>query len=220
VGKRPRNTSDVWYADVAPDGLPGAAGRVEINETRHGELREVPYTSPSAWGSYGLVLPRYPGTRVVLVNAGGGPDDLVDVGAVWRRDEGPKAEPGDYWLVLPVGLTDREDILESDGKASEGFASHDLVDYQGTRIIETQRFVIRVHETPVGPSDRPKPGDAPENSILIESKGTGSAQILLEADGSITIKGTSITFDAGAGDIGIKAHDVKVSVTGTMDVSG
>jgi hypothetical protein len=42
---------------------------------------------------------------------------------------------------------------------------------------------------------------------------------VLKADGSITVKGTSITFDAGQGDIAMKAHNVNVTVTGTMDVS-
>jgi hypothetical protein len=222
--KRPRETSDVWYVDVAADGLPGAAQRVEITEKRHGELREVPYASPYAWGAYGLVLPRYPGTRVLLQNAGGGPEDLVDVGAIWRRDEGPPAKPGDFWLVLPVGLSDRESI-GSDDKATDGLASHDLIDGDGTRVIETSRFVIRVTEETSSASDRPEPGDAPDHSVLIETRSsvdesTPSAQILLRSDGSIAITGSSISLDAGSnGDITLNAKSVKVTVQQTMDVS-
>jgi hypothetical protein len=217
----PRHVSEVWYADVADDGKPGFAQRVQIDEDNHGELKQVPYLTPFGYGPFGLVLPRYPGTRVLLVNAGGGPDDLVDAGAIWERDGGPPSEPGDWWLALPIGFTQRDDIGDTAGVAVDGAATHDLIDADGTRVIETKRFVIRVTDQPTETSSRPAPGnDAPDGSVLIETKSSnGAAQIVLKDDGSITVKGTSISFDSGSGDITLKAHNVTVSVTGTMDVS-
>jgi hypothetical protein len=217
----PRHTSEVWYADVASDGKPAGSQRVQIDEDHHGELRQVPYLTPFAAGNYGLVLPRYPGSRVLLVNAGGGPDDMVDVGAIWERDYGPPAEAGDYWLALPINVTQLEDIGEAAGPPGDGDGTHDLIDAAGTRVIETLRFVVRVTDSPTEITGRPVPGnDAPAGSVLIETKSSsGAAQIILKADGSITIKGTSITFDSGSGDITLNAANVKVTVSGSMDVS-
>jgi hypothetical protein len=221
-GTPPRHTSEVWYADIAGDGMPAGAQRVQITQQQHGEAREIPYLSPFAWGHYGLVLPRYPGTRVMLMSADGGDSDLVDIGALWLRDGGPPSQAGDYWLVLPIGVTAREDIGSGDGSAGDGAASHDLIDGDGTRVIETKRFVVRVTDQPTDCTARPEPGsDAPDGSVLIATKsGNSAAQIVLKSDGSITVRGTQITFDtAGQGDITLKANNVKINVTGTMDVS-
>jgi hypothetical protein len=220
----PHHTSTVWYSTVAPDGNPALAQRISITEDNHGESKEVPYLTPFAWGYYGLALPRYPGTRVLLVPGPGGTNDYVDVGALWSRGDGPKSKPGDYWLVLPIGLTDREDIGDDTGQANDAPATHDLIDGDGVRIVETKQFVIRVTDDPTTASGRPPTGDAPARGVLIETKSTAHpgdpAQILLADDGTITIKGTSITFDtAGKGDITLKANNVNVSVSGTMDVS-
>ncbi len=182
----------------------------------------MPYLTPFAWGSYGLALPRYPGTRVLLATAEGNPADLVDIGAIWPRDGGPPAAAGDYWLVLPIGVQQRDDIGEGDGVAPNGNASHDLIDADGTRLIETKRFIVRVNDQPTECTSRPVPGDnAPEGSVVIENISQGNtARIVLKEDGSITISGTSITLDTGGqGDITLNAKNVKVSVSGTMDVS-
>jgi hypothetical protein len=217
----PRHTSNVWYADIAGDGMPAAAQRLQITQSQHGEAREVPYVTPFAWGNYGLVLPRYPGVRVLLATGEGGDADLVDIGALWQRDQGPPSEAGDYWLALPIGVNPREDIGDGDGWVGDSNASHDLIDGDGVRVIETKRFVVRVTDDPSSCTTRPTPGDdAPDGAVLIETKSSqGAAQIILHADGSITVKGSSISFDSGAGDITMKAANVKVSVTGTMDVS-
>ena len=63
----------------------------------------MPVVTPFAYGGYGLVLPRYPGERVLLADTGGG-QDVVDIGSVWDDGVMPPAEPGDWWLVLPVAV--------------------------------------------------------------------------------------------------------------------
>jgi hypothetical protein len=224
-GAVPRHTSDVWYADITPDGFPGAVQRTAVTEDQHGELLRVPYVTPFAWGSYGMVLPRYPGTRVVLANAGGGPGDFVDVGAVWPRNAGPHAQPGDYWLALPVSIAQREHLQDPAKQLpDDGPATHDLIDGDGTRVIETSRFVLRVTDGLTQVPNRPQPGDDPAGSVVIESRSGQdiSARIVLKDDGSVTITATSITFDTqGRGDIELKAKNVKVHLDGggTMDVS-
>lgn len=217
----PHHTSEVWYSTVAPDGNPALAQRIAITDDKHGVSREVPYLSPFAWGYYGLALPRYPGTRVLLLPGPGGTNDYVDVGALWSRGDGPKSKAGDYWLVLPIGLTDREDIGDDTGQANDASATHDLIDGDGVRIVETKQFVIRVTDDPTTASGRPQVCDAPAGGVLIEAKsGDSNAQILLAPDGTVTVKGTSITFDTGGkGDITMKANNVNVSVTEKMDVS-
>ena len=218
----PRHTSEVWHADTAPDGRPQAAQRTPITAGAHAELTQVPYVTPFAWGSYGLVLPRYPGTRVVLANVGGSAGDFVDVGALWPPDGGPEARPGDYWLALPVGIEDREHLRDPDRqKPDDGPATHDLVDGDGTRVIETKRFVLRVTEDLTHVPGRPVPDDGLDaGSVLIESRsGDGAARIVLKADGSVSITAKSITFDA-EDRINLNAKDVRVKLDGgTMDVS-
>jgi hypothetical protein len=218
----PRHTSVVRYSTAAPDGLPVAAQRTQITGQDYGELKEVPYLTPFGWGHFGLVLPRYPGTRVLLAGAGGGPGDLIDLGSVWERDSGPDSQPGDYWLMLPIGIAAREHLPDGGGAPTDGAASHDLIDGDGNRIIETARFVVRVTDQPTHSDARPDPtSDSPAGSVLIETKpGSGSgASIQLKDDGSVTITASAITLDAGQGDITLNANNVKVSVAGTMDVS-
>jgi hypothetical protein len=218
----PRHTSDVWHSDAAPDGLPQAAQRTEITAGAHAELTQVPYLTPFAWGSFGLVLPRYPGTRVVLANVGGSSGDFVDVGALWPPDAGPDARPGDYWLALPVAVEDREHLRDPDRQTpDDGPATHDLIDGDGTRVIETSRFVLRVTDDLTRVPGRPAPDDGfGAGTVLIESRsGDGAARIVLKDDGSVTITAKSITFDA-EDRISLNAKDVRVKLDGgTMDVS-
>lgn len=216
------HSSEVWSADAAPNGKPRSAVRAEITEQVHAEHVKVPHLTPFAWGSFGMVLPRYPGTRVVLANVGGASGDLVDIGAVWPENTGPHARPGDYWLALPVGIAERE-FLRDPGKQlpDDGLATHDLIDGDGTRVIETSRFVLRVTGDLTRVPDRPAPDeDLGAGTVLIETKsGDGGARIVLSADGTVTVTAKSITFDA-EDRIDLKAKDVRVKLDGgTMDVS-
>lgn len=224
----PRHTSEIWYATAPPDGFIGVARRAEITPDRHGEARQVPYVTPVAWGNFGLVLPRYPATRVLLVD-GGAPEQYVDAGALWAKDAGRESEAGDYWLALPVNVPQPEHLesageppTEANQRPADGPATHDLTDRSGTRVIETARFVVRVTDDLTKVPARPDVDAGPPGSVLIETRPASGppARMLLDADGGVTVTGASITFDAGQGDITFKAKDVNVKLAGgTMDVS-
>jgi hypothetical protein len=212
-----QTASDLWYATAPPDGMPNELRRVAITPAQHGELRDVPVVTPFAFGGYGLVLPRYPGSRVLLADAGGG-RGVVDLGGVWEDDVSPPAEPGDWWLVLPISLS--TDDLTSDTHASpptSDDASHDLIDAEGRRLVEVAGLTLRVVDTPTKCDQRPTPGAT--GTVVIENAKDGkTARIEIKDDGSITISGKSITLDAGTGAISMKAANVTVEVSGTMDV--
>jgi hypothetical protein len=228
-----RHTSDFWVSRDPGDGSGSTAQRAATPRDVPAEAHRVPYTTPFAWGNFGLVLPRYPATRVLLVDGAGGPGEYVDVGALWAVNAGPAAEPGDYWLALPANAVATEHLPRDGGPPSEvdqlapdGPATHDLIDSVGNRIIETARFVLRVVDDPANLTDvpdRPDPASGgPAGSVLIETRPESGtpARILLQADGSVSISGSSITFDAGDGQINLKAKDVRVALAGgTMDVS-
>lgn len=225
-----RHTSDFWYATTAGDGGADTARTAEVTPDLHAEAHQVPYVTPFAWGNYGLVLPRYPATRVLLVDGAGAPGEYVDVGALWPRGAGPAARPGDYWLALPVAVQERQHLppdgatpSEREPKVPDGPATHDLIDSDGARVIETTRFVLRVAENLTEVPQRPDPeSGGPVGSVLIETKPANGtpARILLRDDGSVAITAGSITFDAGQGEITLKARDVRVELAGgTMDVS-
>ena len=73
--------------------------------------------TPLAFGGYGLVLPRYPGARVLLADAGGGGRDVVDLGGVWESGARAAGRAGDWWLVLPIGVA-ADDLPADSGRRS------------------------------------------------------------------------------------------------------
>lgn len=212
-----QNTSDLWYATAPTDGMPGELRRVAVTPDQHGELAGIPVVTPFAYGGYGLVLPRYPGSRVLLADTGGG-RDVVDLGGVWEDGVCPPAEPGDWWLVLPISQP--TDDLGDDADPTpptSADASHDLIDSTGQRLIEVAGLTLRVIDQATPCDQRPDPGD-PGVVVIENTKGGSSAQIVIKSDGSITVSGKSITFEA-SDDINMNASNVKVKVSGTMDVS-
>jgi hypothetical protein len=217
-GAPDQTSSDLWYSRAPEDGRPAAVRRLPVTPGEHGELRRVPVVTPFAFGGYGLVLPRYPGERVVVADAGGG-QDVLDLGSVWDDGVQPPAQPGDWWLVLPI--SEPVDDLPADRTVEPpraGDASHDLIDADGHRVIEVSGLTLRVNDIPRQCTERPEPGET--GVVLLENSKDGkAARIVLHDDGTIAITGTGITLDAGDGDLTLKAADVKVSVTGTMDVS-
>ncbi len=171
----------------------------------------APYLTPYAWGKTGLVLPRYPGTRVLVAHRNGSSDDPVDAGALWESGHGPDSQPGDWWLILPVAVPeDQRSSLPDDQEPREhtGKVSQDLIDADGNRVIEAGEFVIRVSRNSLkSAGERPdRASDA--DSITIEHADGGS-KITMKSDGSIQIKGTNIELNASA-KITLKASAVEV----------
>lgn len=182
----------------------------------------MPYASPFAWGKCGLVLPRYPGTRVVVTHRDQRADDAIDIGALWESAHGPDSKAGDWWLILPVGVDDaaRESI---DDKAVPtehgGKVTQDLIDADGNRVIEVGELTIRVGRDALAAAGTRPARPSETDGVRIEHTGGGSS-IVMHADGRIEIRtqDKDITIDAGAGAINLKATSVDVAVTSAMNV--
>ncbi|SCE98720.1 hypothetical protein [Micromonospora mirobrigensis] len=216
----PAQTETVWEGLVRPDGRPNGARRLPPRREQPAPLPGVSYLTPFAWGGCGLILPRYPGTRVALAYRNGRPDDPVDVGALWPSGHAPVSQPGDWWLSLPVGVAaaDRSSVADTAVPADHaGKVAHDLTDGDGNRVIELGELTVRVGRAQLqGRGHRPARAAAAD-SITIEHAGGGS-KIVLKQDGSITITGTRIDLDAGTGNINLTAANVDVHVSGSMNV--
>ena len=218
----PSQTETVWRGLTPPDGEPGQAARLPVERARPGALAAVPYVSPFAWGRCGLVLPRYPGMRVLLTHRSGAPDDPVEVGGLWEAGRGPDAQPGDWWLSTPVGVPQQQRaVAADDGAPAEhtGEVANDLIDADGVRIIEVGQLVVRVGaDSNRTAGRRPDRGQAKPGTVTIEHA-DGKARIVVKQDGSIELKGSTLVLDAGAeGQINLKAKNVNVSCT-TMKIT-
>jgi hypothetical protein len=204
---------------VPGQGKLNEASRLAIQHPGMTNRSDVPYLTPFAWGKCGLVLPRYPGTRVLVNYHNGSSDDPIEVGSLWEAERGPDSEQGDWWLILPVGASTVEPAEDNAPEEHNGPVTHDLIDAQGNRVIEVGEITIRVSD-PQSMSDQPRPnrGDA-QQAITLEHKKAGST-IVMDKDGNITITAAKdITLDASKGVINMKAKDVKVKVDNAMDVS-
>jgi hypothetical protein len=217
-------TVRVWRGLEHGDGRPHQARRLPIRRREPSPFEGVPYLSPFAWGGCGLVLPRYPGTRTLLVNRNGKPNDLVEVGALWESGHAPESEPGDWWLILPVGVAPaaRASIPDSEEPPPEhtGAATNDLIDADGNRTIEVGEFTVRVRQPDKlgGPGSRPDP-PAVRGAVTIEHAENG-ARITIKPDGTITIEAAAdLELKAPKGDIKLDAVGVKVKVATAMEVS-
>jgi hypothetical protein len=219
----PAQTLTVWQGLAPSDGHPNRARRLAIARKAPAPLEGVPYTSPFAWGRCGLVLPRYPGTRTLLAFRDGEADDPVELGALWESGHGPESEPGDWWLILPVGVPRhrRASIEDSEAAPPEyaGKSTHDLIDADGRRTIEVGELTIRV-----GQGNLPEAGKRPafaeeSDSITIEHTKEGS-KITMRPDGTIVIDAAkTLELNARNGDIEMNAVRVKVHVDAAMEVS-
>jgi len=208
-------------------GGPGQA-RLDPIDRESADVRlNIPYLSPFAWGPFGHVLPRYPGTRVMLLNNRRNPHDAVDIGALWRTQDDSSftapagAQFGDWWLVLPAfpgsaPAAVREGTAPVDVPA-DAKASHDLIDASGNRVIEVNGFRISAHmpDRMPAPDERPVPApndDEESSGILIEQYDAGS-RIRILKDGTIEI-------EAG-GDLTLKADNIRLVARagGTVDAS-
>lgn len=164
----------------------------------------VPYLSPFAWGPYGLVVPRYPGTRVMLLPSHGESEDMVDIGALWA---GPvddatarpaKAQEGDWWLKLPARIESARESTVIEGPVQpkgDDLATNDLTDADGTRVIEVGRLVLRVGDKALHPAgERPSTQGVDAGCILIEHM-DGEALLKIDQNGTITLKAKKLVVE-------------------------
>jgi hypothetical protein len=185
-GAFPAQTEKLWRGLAADDGRPYAAARLAFDEGGS-RFNAAPYLAPFAWGSFGLVLPRYPGMRVLLAHRNGDEHDMIDIGALWERGTAPAANPGDYWLILPAAIppADRREVADEEKpKAPAGKATNDLIDADGNRIIEVGTLTVRV-----GPACLQEAGTRPAvESAPVSIVHTSGSKIVIDQDGNITIE--------------------------------
>ncbi|MFX1677562.1 hypothetical protein PWR63_35930 [Paraburkholderia sp. A2WS-5] len=218
----PGQTERVFRGLVGPDGRANQARRLDIQRDTPAPLEGVSYASPFAWGKCGLVLPRYPGMRVVLAHRNGRAEDPVEIGALWTSGHGPASQPGDYWLTLPAGVDPGSRSQVDDTKTPAEYAgkvTNDLIDADGNRIIEVGELTVRVGSDHLGNAGkRPdRPEQKNQGAVTIEHT-SGQSSIVMAQDGSVTITAKNITIDAGDGTITMKANSVDVQVKSNMNV--
>lgn len=222
----PGQTLTIFRGLVAPDGGANQASRLAIQRTNPLRLPGVAYATPFAWGKCGLVLPRYPGTRVMMVHRNGQGNDPVEIGSLWESGHGPDSQAGDWWLILPVGIPESQPTTIVDDAAPKehtGKVSQDLIDAEGNRIIEVGELTIRVGkeklknagERPKRPSELEPSGDPA--CVTIEHA-QGGSKIVMKPDGSVVITAKNIELDAGDGNITMKAEKVDVQVSDSMNI--
>lgn len=210
-GEPPAQTLTLWRGLVDSDGGSHQSRRLSIQRPSDAPIEGAPYTTPFAWGKTGLVLPRYPGTRVAVTHRHSQRGEPIDIGAMWESGQAPDSEPGDWWLILPVDVEQpsRQSVAEDEAPAGHsGQATNDLIDAEGNRVIEVGSFTLRF-----GKSELANAGTRPtvaESDAVTISHANGSSQIVMKGDGSIEIVGSNITLDAGSGEIRLKGSAVKV----------
>jgi hypothetical protein len=217
----PAQTTTVWSGLVPSDGRMHEARRLPVERRNHHQLDGVAYATPFAWGRCGLVLPRYPGTRVVLVHRHGNSEDPVEVGAVWESGHGPDSKLGDWWLILPAEVAEaaRSRIKDTETPADPtGKATNDLIDADGNRVIEVGRLTVRVGKDGLhSAGQRPAPGRAAD-FVAIEHA-DGVTRLLVRQDGTIEVHAKKNLELTAGGDINLKATSVNVQVDDAMKVT-
>jgi hypothetical protein len=204
-GAKPGQTELIWRG-LTP-GFVGAnnSRNADIQRPTNSAAESVPYATPFAWGKCGLVLPRYPGMRVVVAHRDFKTDDPVDIGATWQTGHQPvEAQLGDWWLILPAeSPTGNAPTKDQAGAPNDyvGKVSHDLIDQAGNRVIAVGAFAIRVGDAALGDlagNDplRPKPADS-GIALLIEHP-TKNVRIAITNDGDIKISGGNIEINASS----------------------
>ncbi|WP_164015762.1 hypothetical protein [Pyxidicoccus trucidator] len=213
----PAQTVSVWRGLTPADGHPRQARRLPVDRKERPLLTGVPYLTPFAWGRCGLVLPRYPGTRVMLGHHLGHDDDPVDLGAVWESGQAPDSRPGDWWLILPAEVPESQRQTLTAGQVPEaptGLATNDLIDADGNRIIEVGKLTVRI-----GPELLNAAGLRPESetdAVTIEHE--KGSRIVIKQNGDIVIHSEGALSLAAKTTLTLEADDVQVKVKNAMDV--
>lgn len=212
---------------VGLEGPAGASRRARREPVRRSDPAwpNVPYLTPFAWGPYGLVLPQYPGSRVLLNFHEGQRDDPVVLGSMWRTDAASSTatpqntQPGDWWLILPAALDadarTRADGTEEVRVPDSAKATHDLIDATGSRVLQVRELTIRaLPEGDLGtPQTRPEAGA--DGGVLITHK--NGARILIDSEGAITIEATKGLTLKAAEDVNIEGRNIYLKGN-TVDV--
>jgi hypothetical protein len=214
----PAQTEMIWRSLGIDDGDMYSATRVAFADDASAELTAMPYATPFAWGPCGLILPRYPGMRVLLEHRNGASSDPIDIGALWDWGRAPDAQPGDYWLILPAAIPkdQRASITGEDTPANPvGRATNDLIDADGNRVIEVGTLTIRVGADSLKDAGTRPAGEA--STIHIEhAKGS---KITIDQDGNVTVHSANDLTLSATGRMTLDASAIKVKVSSTMDVS-
>jgi hypothetical protein len=218
----PSQTETVWRGLIVPDGKENSTRRLPIRRKEPSPVPGISYLTPFAWGKCGLVLPRYPGTRVLLEHRNGDGGDAVDVGAFWESGKGPSSEPGDWWLILPVGVAADKRQTVPDGTSPPpehtGKATNDLIDADGNRVITVGELTVKVGQDGLTTAGT-RPTRATEaGSVTIEHVAGGS-KIVMKSDGTVVITAKNIEMTASE-NITMTAAKVDVKVSDKMDVHG
>lgn len=158
-------------------------------------LVNKPYLTPFAFGQTGLVIPHYPGMRVVDLHYRGEVSNAIVAGCLWPQGFEPASELGDYWLSLPVGFaTNERDDTPADADIPQAKSVHDLIDGDGGRAVHVRGLRISIGENKMLAVGT-RPSNATADELLIEHK--SGAKIQIDADGNISISTSgNITFDA------------------------
>ncbi|MGG8407770.1 hypothetical protein ACM614_14660 [Streptomyces sp. 12297] len=174
---------------LAETPAPNVPARAQPAETP-ARLADKPYLTPYAFGGTGLVVPHYPGMRVISLHYRGDRQNAVVSGALWEAGAAPRSHLGDWWLSLPTNLAGTGDSGESAGDPAtaprpSGAASHDLIDGTGGRVIQVRGLRISIGEALMKPVGE-RPDDADANRLVIESA-KGNARICIDDKGNIEI---------------------------------
>lgn len=204
------------HEGLAPSGEPVRAVRADLAEVPT-ELRDKPYLTPFAFGSTGLVVPHYPGTRVVAVHPDGLAAEALVAGSVWDEGDEPESEPGDWWLSLPTRVTEATSASDPQSVAApEGPASHDLIDGAGGRAIHVAGFTITVGED-LMPDVGVRPDGATVDELTIRHA-SGNAAITIDSSGNVTIRtDKDLTLEAGQ-KVTVKGQQVDLVTGSTVEV--
>jgi hypothetical protein len=174
-------------------------------------LQARPYLTPFAWGKAGLVLPHYPGTRVVDLHYQGRTLQGAIAGCMWEERNEPTGELGDWWLCLPVDVPDPESVTnvrDMEDPSGDLIGAHDLIDGQGRRAIHVDGFRITI-----GRDEMPMVGNrpaAPTAATLEIRHQENNARIVIDDQGNIEI--------ATAGDLTFRAKKIEAHVETTFEV--
>ena len=215
-------TLTLWQGLEPGRGRGNKARRVPIDRERPTAAGGVSYLTPFAWGKCGLVLPNYPFERVMVSYRGGNSNEPVVVGALWEEGNVPDAKPGDWWLILPAAVAEKErSTVAEDAKPASyaGTVTNDLIDADGNRVIEAGSIFVRIGKLRNAGARPELPGDA--DSVSIEHADAGS-KIVMKSDGTVVIHAAGdLEIKSENGDVKIDAKNVMISVSqgGSVDIS-